>query len=355
MPASLFPGRCVRSPIAVVLVLLFCSPAFTQRPSSMGLSPDSNPAISVNALFLGVASSDDERISENSDGFQVQELEVQFSSLVDPYWKADFILALPEGEGIEVEEGFVRSLGLGGNMQLQIGKFYAALGRHNLLHTHAFAFLDAPLVNERLLGEEGLNEAGISLSWLTPLPWFAEVTGQVLDGRNEHFASNEGKDLLYLGHLKSFHEIGDATTVEVGLSAAAGANSTGGKSSLHGIDLTFKWHPLGASTQRDLIWQTEYLRSDDDSHLGQVTDGLYSMVQVQFARRWWLEGRLDVMEIAEARSGRDWRGSALLALVPSEFSSVRLQYSRLHTDRNDANQLLMQLNVTIGSHPAHRY
>ena len=81
---------------------------------------------------------------------------------------------------------------------LKAGKFYAEFGRHNRLHAHAFPFLDASLVHQRLLGGEGLNEAGLSLSWLTPLPWFVEITGQVLDGTNQRFASKHGEDLLYL-------------------------------------------------------------------------------------------------------------------------------------------------------------
>ena len=339
--------------LAVVTIILSSEPAPGQGVTATGVSSATNPAISVNALIMGAYAS--ELTAETTSGLRVQELELQFTSFVDPYWKAVFILALPDGENVELEEGYVTSLGLPGGLQLRTGKFYAALGRQNLLHTHAFAFLDAPLVNEQLLGDEGLNEAGVSLHWLTPLPWFVEVTGQILDGANEHFASEHGGDLLYLGHLKSFHELGDATTVEWGGSAAAGSNALGGTSSLLGADLTVKWRPLGAGTRRAFVWQTEYLRADDDSPGVPAEGGLYTQAQVRFARRWWAEGRFDWLGLPKAEPERDWRASALLALVPSEFSTLRLQYSRLRTDGDNVDQLMLQLNVTIGSHPAHRY
>ncbi len=339
--------------ITFITLTLSVGPIRAQGTTATGISHVTNPAISANALFMGSYAS--EQTAEAATGMHVQELEVRFTSFVDPYWKADFILAFPGGEGVEVEEGYVTSLGLPYGMRMQAGKFYAALGRQNLLHTHAFAFLDAPLVNQRLLGDEGLNEAGVSVQWLTPLPWFVEVTGQVLDGANERFASADDGDLLYAGHLKSFHELGDATTVEWGGSAATGGNAAGGTSSLLGADLTVKWRPLGAGTRRAFIWQTEYLRADDDSPGATAEGGLYTQTQVQFARRWWAEGRLDWLGLPKAEPRRAWRASALLALVPSEFSALRLQYSRLHDEGDNAHQVMLQLNVTIGAHPAHNY
>jgi hypothetical protein len=337
-----------------------------QGATATGVSRDANPAISANALFLGayIPDSDHEEEEEDHDhehgpgttsGMRVQELEIRFTSFVDPYWKADVILALPGGEGIEMEEGYVTSLGLPAGLLLKAGKFYASLGRQNLLHTHAFAFLDAPLMNEHLLGGEGLNEVGVSLQWLAPLPWFVEYTGEVLNGDNDRFASDQGSDLLYLGHLKSFHELGDATTVEWGASAASGVNATGSTSSLLGVDLSLKWRPLGAGTRRAFIWQTEFLRAADSRRGADTETGIYTQAQIQVAQRWWVAGRLGVLELPDAAADNEWRATALVALVPSEFSAVRLQYSRLHADAETTNQLMLQLNVTIGAHPAHRY
>ena len=344
-----------------------------------GVSRAFNPAISANALFTGVYASEsiehghEERGDgeehadggehtdgeEHTDGhvhgpgtdtgMRVQEVEMQLASFVDPYLKADLILAFPGGEGVELEEGYVTSQGLPANLLLRVGRFYTELGRHNRLHAHQFPFLDAPLVSERLLGDEGLAETGLSLSWLSPLPWYLELTGQVLDGQHELFASDDGEDLLYLGHAKGFWELGAASTLELGGTAATGTNAFGEASSLWGADLTWKWRPSRRARYRSFVWQSEYLMARrDEGPATHEEDGFYTLAQYQMRRRWWVQGRWDRFE-------DDWRASSLLAFVSSEFSSVRLQYNRLHADGEDIDQLMVQLNVTIGSHPAHRY
>ena len=48
--------------------------------------------------------------------------------------------------------------------------------------------------------------------------------------------------------------------------------------------------------------------------------------------------------------------SLLLAYVPSEFSALRLQYDHRNNGmRADEHKILLQLNFTIGAHPAHAY
>jgi len=255
-----------------------------------------------------------------------------------------------------VEEGFVTTLGLPYSLALKAGKFYAELGRHNLLHAHAFPFIDAPLVSERLLGEEGLNETGLGLSALLPLPWYAELNGQALNGDHELFASPKGRDLLYLGHLKNFWELGPSATLELGSSWAGGNNQEGHTSALAGVDLTLKWRAAGPRT-RALVWQSEYLRARSNLPAGtEKQGGLYSLLQYQFARRWWAQARWDLVGLPRPRGAeRAHRLSGLLALVPSEFSALRLQYSRLDEGGGGTDQVQMQYNFTIGSHPAHRY
>ena len=76
-------------------------------------------------------------------------------------------------------------------------------------------------------------------------------------------------------------------------------------------------------------------------------------MQLQHSRRWWIQGRYDLLGVATG--GNDSRLSGLVAFVPSEFSALRLQYSQLDEDGDIVHQLLLQLNFTVGSHPAHRY
>lgn len=337
--------------------------------SVTGISRSFNPAISANALFDAVYAGDDEHdedtgahVDEDAhahgvgteSGLRVQEVELQLSAVVDAFFKTDLILAFPGGEGVELEEGFVTSQSLPAGLQLKAGRFYAALGRHNLLHAHQYPFLNSPLVHEHLLGPEGLVDDGVSVSWLAPVPWYLEATVQVLDGRSERFASAEGQDLLYLGHVNGFWDVGQDWTLQLGGSYAAGTNPVDETSSLLGGNATLQWRDLSGWGRR-VIWQTEYLRAKDGLPGGTDEDegGFYSSLQAQAARRWWVQGRYD--RVGLPGPDEDWRASALISFVPSEFSALRVQFDHRSQEGETSNVIMLQLNVTIGSHPAHRY
>ncbi len=345
------------------------APASTAK----GILNSFNPAISVNGLFAGGYSSDPAttRRLSNPDfhnGFNLQEAEFQFTADVDPYWKANFILSVDRAGKAEIEEGYVTSEQLPYDLlprdtSLKLGKFFAGFGKHNLLHTHQFPFIDRPLINQTVFGDEGLKEPGLGLSYLLPTSWFSELTFQGLAGENESLfrASEDSKPRgAYLGHWKNFFDVSDSTTLEIGNSYIAGRNSDAGHrlSQAIGLDLTMKWRPPQQATEKGLIWQNEYIyfsreRDRDPSSKG---GGLYSSLQYQFARNWWIQGRYDLLGVPKLDDGRKHRWSTLLALVPSEFSALRLQYSYLTQQQGKSvNEIMLQMNFTIGSHPAHQY
>ncbi len=342
-----------------------------QSAGARGISSAFNPAISVNGLFLGGYSSNAKRTSritglDFQNGFNLQEAEVQFTADVDPYWKANLIVSVDREGKVDVEEGYVTSEELPydllpANTTLKLGKFFAAFGKHNLLHTHQFPFINQPLVNQAAFGGEGLNEPGLGVSYLLPTSWFSELTFQGMAGRNEGLfrLKDEPKPRgAYLAHWKNFLDLTDETTREVGNSVVAGRNSNSGHpwSEAAGLDLTTKWRP---SKERALIWQAEYIyfnRERDGGHNSRQGGGLYSSLQYQFASRWWIQGRYDLLGIPKLDDGRKNRWSTLLAFVPSEFSAIRLQHSYTVSDRGGPlNEVLLQFNFTIGSHPAHQY
>lgn len=349
-------------------------PQVAAQPAAVkGVSSAFNPAISVNGLFLGGYSSSPRTTNRLTgldfhNGFNFQEAEFQFSADVDPYWKARFILGVDRGGEVELEEGYVTSEELPYDLlprdtSLKLGKFFAGFGKHNLLHGHQFPFIDQPLVNQFAFGDEGLKEPGAGLSYLLPSPWFSELTFQGLAGENEsllRFTDDAKRRGAYLGHWKNFFDLSDAATAEIGNSYVAGKNSASRHrlSQAVGLDLTLKWRPLQMATERALIWQSEYIYFTRDRGREAFTrgGGLYSSLQYQFARRWWLQGRYDLLGAPKFDDGRKHRWSTLLAFVPSEFSAIRLQHSYTSQERGSpVNQLLLQFNYTIGSHPAHQY
>ena len=378
-----YPGGAI---CVLFAILTFSStPAQTSGSSTAtGTSRAFNPAISVNGLFLGLHTSEpfarepafghehegEDGHAENDEGvhahahahglphdtgLSVQEVEVQLSAFVDPYLKGDITLAVPGTEGLELEEGYLTTIGLPG-ITLKAGKFYADFGKHNLLHTHAFPFVDPPVVSERILGGEGLNEVGLGMSALLPMAWYSELTFQILNGDNELFDSQNGGDLAYLGRWRNLWDLDDATTLELGGSYSAGRNGHGELTHLIGGDLSIKWRPPRRARDRGLTFQAEYIQARvDDGVDTETVGGFYSFLKVQVSRRWWIQGRYDLFGLPRLQPERESRFCGMLAFVPSEFSTVRFQYNLNHAGSESVHQLVVQLNFTMGSHPAHNY
>ncbi len=336
------------------------------------ISRSFNPAISINGLFTGgYLSRRDawERLTglEFDNGLNLQEVEARFTADVDPFLQADLTFTFDQSGNSEVEEAYVKVMRLPWGMlpsglNLRAGKFLTTFGRHNLLHSHQWPFIDPPMVSSSLFSEEGINELGGEASYLLPLPWYSELTAGAFSGDNNRlFAGSEGRNRgAYLVHFKNFFDLSEETTLEVGQSYAAGRHFSPGNpwTQVVGADLTLKWRPLARSTYRTLIWQTEYIygRRNKPGKFDLDQGGLYSYLAYQFARTWWVQARYDNLGFPSLDGTQRHRGTALLALVPSEFSAIRLQYAyERGGGERDLQEILLQLNYTMGSHPAHTY
>ena len=139
-----------------------------------------NPDIAVIGNFLGAAGTNH---VDPQPSLQLQESEAAFQAVVDPYARADFFIAFGE-EGVNIEEGFLTFTSLPGGLLTKVGKMRAAFGKVNTLHNHVLPWTDRPLVTKNLVGgEDGIDDAGISVARLIPNPWiFLEATGQVFRG-----------------------------------------------------------------------------------------------------------------------------------------------------------------------------
>jgi len=335
-------------------------PSIQEWGTATGISRRFNPAISVNGLFLGTYNSagNYDATKEDRTGLKIQEAEVQFTSSIDNWLTGNVVLSIEGTTGIEIEEIITEAL-ITRNLSLRAGKFFVPFGKHNQLHTHAYAFIDRPVVNQEIFGEEGLNEQGIGFSYLIPIDWFSQLTFQVLEGNNPlQFNGPAGSDFAYLLRENNFWDLDDETTLELGGTYVYGKNSLAGPSDfdnethLANINLTFKWQPAGRENYRTIIWQTELMGSFRE----QTQKGWYTQVQYQFAKEWWIQGRYSGYKIPNGPNQQDknqW--SALLAWELSEFSAIRLQYNHLNQITEDEDQVLLQLNFTLGSHPAHNY
>src|SRR5205085_8964233 len=154
-----------------------------------------NPDISVIGDFLGAAGNPQNRPTPS---LEMHETEVGFQEVIDPYARADFFLTFGE-HGVDLEEGYLTFTGLPSALQLKVGKMRAAFGKVNTLHNHVLPWIDRPLVTQDLVGgEDGIDDAGLSLSRILPAPKgiFMEGTAQVFRGDTENvFRAQTRSDL----------------------------------------------------------------------------------------------------------------------------------------------------------------
>ena len=154
----------------------------TAQPLQVRTSPSTNPRISVIGDFQGMYHDSGKR---NFDA-GLNEAEFAFQSEVDPYAHADFFASFGKDASgnfsADIEEAYLSTLSLPAGLQLRAGKFKSALGRINPVHSHALPFISLPNAYENYFGE-GINDEGLSLSWLLPNKLFyQELVLQGTDG-----------------------------------------------------------------------------------------------------------------------------------------------------------------------------
>ena len=333
-----------------------------------------NPDISVNGNFVAAAGRNP---FATLSPMQLSEVEAAFQAVVDPYARADFFLAAG-AEGVEVEEGYITFTSLPANLLLKAGKLRANFGKMNTLHTHSLPSVDRPLVTANLVGgDEGFSDAGMSLSHLVRNPFlYLELTGEVFAGISDVFQSSERSNLVYLGRVRGYRDLNDASNVDVGASFAYGPatvdippslltpvepavlQAVGMSKRMVGLDATFRYRPPSRAIYRRLNLRTELIwtRQELPEQAFENAFGLYASGEYQFARRWYVGGRVD-------RSGRtldgdaiDTGGSMFLTFWPTEFSQIRGQYRRINfAEGVKANEVLFQFNFSIGAHAAHLF
>jgi hypothetical protein len=326
-----------------------------------------NPDMSVNGNFVGFG-------GKNPFGgppsLELTEVEAAFQAVVDPYARADFFLAASP-EGLDVEEGYITFTSLPANLLLKAGKMREQFGKVNTLHTHAMPTVDRPLVTEYLVGgEEGLSDAGLSLSHLIQNPYlFLEATGEVYAAASDVFSTTTRSRLNYVGRLRAYHDLSEDKNIEVGTSFAFGPAEGFIDPSeapvdlrlnkrLVGVDATFRYRPLRRAIYQRLNLRTEMVWSRQD-----IVDatpvsafGLYGLGEYQFARRWYAGARFDRSARLLDPDSKDNGGAVFLTFWPTEFSQIRTEYRRLNfAEGTNANEVMFQLNFSIGAHGAHAF
>lgn len=345
-------------------------------------------------------------------GITVQNVELSLRGAVDPYLQgeAHVVLQIDEaGEtGVELEEAFLRTTSLPKGLELKAGHYFTEFGRLNPQHPHRWLFVNQPVINSRLLGPDGLRGPGARLSWLTPAPWYSELTFGVQNANGEtatSFLSNADQepigghphadtkvlalhDMLWSARWLNSFSVSKSTTLNLGASALFGPNATGqdARTAIGGVDAYLNWKP--AATERGfpfVAWQTEFMaRKYDAAEFIDATTGVlnpkedlhdagfYSQVTYGFRPGWTIGMRLDHADGDEClaldsrgdslRDRRD-RISTALTYYPTEFSKVRLQYDLDRSqfladtlgDTGTEHSFWVQWEFNLGAHGTHAF
>ena len=344
-----------------------------------------------------------------TDGFNLRAIEIMFAADVDPYFKAWAIVEVGEHEA-ELEEAVVLTTSLPLGLQVKAGQFFSDISRQNAMHAHEWNFADMPLIHELLLGDHGLNERGVQVSWLAPTPFFMMLGFEALQGRNENlFAHLADEDdplpehrgpRVLLGWAKLAPMLRGPHAFQLGLFAGRGVHQEAhlgpegnadpgshwldGHQWLAGADVVYRYTPATAYGHRWLTLEGGYLYREKDVELiahnnparapvigNRATarqDGFYVQGTYGFLPRWRLGLRGEMVGlINEERSprgrfgehGASSRVSAMVDWTLTEFSRLRFQVNHgryeTHEGREEATEGFLQAVFSLGAHGAHRF
>src|SRR4051812_8676388 len=353
-------------------------PASPSLGGATNASKALNPDISVIGDFIGAVGKNQ---INPTPSLQMHESEVGLQAIIDPYARGDFFISFGE-EGVNLEEGYITFTALPAGLVAKVGKMRAAFGKVNTLHNHVLPWTDRPLVTNNLVGgEDGIDDAGFSVTraFAGPKDIFLEATGQVFRGDSaDLFTQNTRRDVSTVAHLRGYKDITESTNVDIGVSYARGHNDAycGGAftcaaittppfsapvTSLYGTDATIRWKPLRRSIYHSFIGRGEFIWSQRQAAspiLGQFQRafGFYTSADYQLARRWFVGGRFDQSDRARDAALTDRGGSAVITYWPSEFAQLRAQYRRTnYAEGKNANELLFQVQFSLGAHGAHPF
>ena len=405
----------MKNVIIVLCLLLFPGMGFGQSAQKQGyFNPDisvimdgvyqsSNPKHNVGSIMQDIQGFTNTGSEEDpGEGFNARESELVFSSNIDPYFYG-YLVASMQNEGAGIEEAIIQTTALPYGLEVKAGKLFSNFGRINSQHGHAWDFIDRPLIYQLTLGEEGLNDNGIQVSYLAPTSFYLLAGMEAFQGDNPQTFGYYGDAPLpertgprvFVGWFKVAPELSSQSEMQLGVSFGQGIhqaildtngdgtddNWLSGDSRFWGFDFVYKYDALKAYGEGKWTVQGEYfsrkqdltVKQDDISgltnqHQVSYQDGYYLQATYGFLPNWhagvrWEQAGLvnKVNEPDGSRNSLDpsQRESLELTYRLSEFSCLRFQFANgkyeTSTGNENASQVFLQMQVSLGKHGAHKF
>lgn len=313
------------------------------------------PDISVIGNVIGNFGTD--KSDPNRDKVYLEEVELALQGYLYPDIWADVIVALHrESDGdyeVDLEEGYIdfQSTPIPGLSGL-VGRKLIGFGKVNPVHAHHWNYVDRPAVLESYLGDHGLRGQGANLSYLLPLPFFAQadfgawyVDGDSHGHHDHDDLGMEGK--TFSTRLWSSFPLSPDQELEVGFSGLRGYDADH-KDRMHVGGLDFTYRMLGPGLQR-LLYQSELLLVHRDISGGDINRfGMYHHLNYRFDKFWDVGLRFDWMETPFRDKATEYAISGMVTRSLTESTKLRLQHTYDMAD--DEHTVYLQAVFGIGPH-----
>jgi hypothetical protein len=130
-----------------------------------------------------------------------------------------------------LEEAYFDTRSLPAGLKIRGGKFLSGIGYLNGQHPHTWDFVDQNLPYRTLLGDHGLLDTGLRLTWLPKTgSWYTQLGVEFLQGREQTFAT-------------SGEEVADARADGAAFAGTAAGSLTSGKAGPRLTTLFAKFGP----------------------------------------------------------------------------------------------------------------
>jgi hypothetical protein len=333
--------------------------------------------------------SPDGTTQEDGTRLGVREVELALQAAVDPSFRGDVFIGFSDAEGVAVEQAFITATTLPWQLEMRLGRFLAPVGKQNTTHRHDLHTVDHALVNQRLLGEEGLKGTGLWLGRIfAPFGFFQEfivtATERLGEGPEDlttaEPTSQSLADLAYSARLRNYWDLSNAANIELSGSVLTGlreheaiplddVNAVALRETTFGVDVTYRWRPLQQGLYKSFILQAEFLgQSTREPNVSTITPGktpvgtvhdlkgFYVFGRYQMSRRWYLGARFDALDDPDFDGERTNAFSGYYQFYPSEFSKIVAKFERVSPSGFDAfNRIVLQATFALGPHKPHPF
>lgn len=310
-------------------------------------------------------------------------IEIAVQGYVNPFARADVYLHKHNDDSpIELEEAVITvERGLPFGLGLRAGKFRPDLGKINKDHAHLFPFIEAPKGISMVLGEEFYAATGFEVNWLTPLPWYSNLSvgyfnsdisghdhGEDVSDHIDHDYDDvhidgeqddeEKQATAFSARWSHFIDLNEVNHFEFGTSYY-----TDYEKSFGGADFKYKWRP---NKYRSLTIQGEMIQfelgdkhEEKTVHPKEVLTAGYLLVNFQFNKAWnvGVMGDFWDFDLADIYS---MDPSIFIGFSPAEESAVlRIRIGQVANDHEGHDEKHLkttaQLIWSLGPHKPHRY